>query len=97
VRLEFGPEADEELQEATSWYVEHAWHVAERFVAEVERVTALIGEQPMMRPEVVPGVRRAILDGFPYSLLYAIEADRVFVLAVMHMKRHPDSWRGRRR
>lgn len=95
--IQFGPEADTELEEATAWYIEHAWDVAERFVAEVGRVAALVVERPTMRAEVEPGVRRALLHGFPYSLVYTVEADRVFVLAVMHMKRHPDYWRGRRR
>lgn len=97
MRIQFGPEADAELEEATAWYIEHAWDVAERFVAEVERVAALVVERPTMRAEVEPGVRRAQFRGFPYSLVYTVEPDRIFVLAVMHMKRHPDYWKRRRR
>jgi plasmid stabilization system protein ParE len=70
--------------------------VAERFADEVVRVSALIGERPRLWAEIEPGVRRALLRGFPYSLIYSIESDRVFVLAVMHQKRRPGYWRDRK-
>lgn len=28
--------------------------------------------------------------------LYSIESDRVYILAVMHLHRHPDYWKSRR-
>jgi len=33
---------------------------------------------------------------FPYGVLYSIEPDRVYILAVMHLHRHPDYWKSRR-
>ncbi|MFV8751586.1 type II toxin-antitoxin system RelE/ParE family toxin [Nannocystaceae bacterium ST9] len=93
--VELGPEAESELAEATAWYGEHGWDLAERFVAEVRRVVALLVERPSMRAEIEPGIRRVLLHGFPYSLIYCLEPDCIFILAVTHHKRHPDSWRGR--
>jgi toxin ParE1/3/4 len=103
VRVELAPPADAELAEATEWYLaqgvepEHGLELAERFVDAVERGANLIADQPRLHAEIEPGVRRAVLHDFPYSLIYAIEPDCVLVLAVMHHKRSPGYWRGRAR
>jgi toxin ParE1/3/4 len=38
---------------------------------------------------------RATLSRFPYKLLYAIEADYIYLIAVAHQHRKPDYWIGR--
>ena len=30
---------------------------------------------------------------FPYGIIYAVENGEVLVISVMHLHRHPDSWR----
>jgi hypothetical protein len=76
VLVEFGARADAEYLEALVWYLERELEVAGRFADEVERVTASIRENPRLWPEVEPGIRRALLRGFPYSLIFALEPDR---------------------
>jgi plasmid stabilization system protein ParE len=97
VRVEFSLDAEIEFDEATAWYFERDPDVADRFVVDVENTAARIVERPTMRAEIEPGVRRALLHDFPYSLIYRLEDDCVFVLAVMHHKRHPTYWHDRNR
>lgn len=103
MRLDLASGADAELAEATAWYLaqalepEHGFELAERFVAAVERGMSVIAERPELHAEIEPGVRRVVLRGFPYSLIYAIEPERILVLAVMHHKRSPGYWRSRSR
>ena len=33
-----------------------------------------------------------ILSRFPYKLLYSVEADHLYVIAVAHLHRAPDYW-----
>lgn len=33
-----------------------------------------------------------ILSRFPYKLLYAIEPDHIYIIAVAHLHRAPDYW-----
>jgi plasmid stabilization system protein ParE len=95
--LELSSAANAELVAATVWYFEHGGgeDLAVRFTIEVDRVSALIVENPRLWREVEPGIRRALLTDFPFSLIYAIEPDRVFVLAVAHQSREAGYWRGR--
>ncbi|WP_433936923.1 type II toxin-antitoxin system RelE/ParE family toxin [Sorangium cellulosum] len=88
-------EAEREVHEAFVWYAARDPDVADRFEAEVLSAFNRIAEAPEQGPELEPGVRRLLLQRFPYGLLYAVEPDRLLVLAVMHLRRRPGSWRGR--
>ncbi len=39
--------------------------------------------------------RRCVVNRFPYGILYQIRSDRILVVAIMHLKRDPDTWRER--
>lgn len=69
------PEAEEEADEAADWYAAHddGDDLDERFLAEVTRVGRLIGERPRAWTEIEPGIRRAVLRRFPYSLIYTVK------------------------
>jgi hypothetical protein len=53
---------------------------------------AKIEAHPQAWPRLRGGVRKCLVEAFPYKLLYAIEADCIHVVAVMHAKRNPDYW-----
>ncbi len=97
MQLEFGAQADAEVLEATVWYLvsEGGEALALRFATEIERISALTAENPRLWPEIEPGVRRGLLHGFPYALIYTIETDCVFVLALAHQRQRYGYWRER--
>ena len=69
-----------------------------RFEAELGVVLDGIAEAPEQGFEIESGVRRMLLGGrFPYGILYTVEADRILVLTVMHLRRRPGYWRSRAR
>jgi hypothetical protein len=45
--------------------------------------------------EVRHAVHRALANRYPYGVLYAVEPDRIYVAAVMHLRQRPGYWRGR--
>ena len=49
-----------------------------------------------MYPVIRRDTRRALLERFPYSLLYRIVHEQVVVVACFHAKRHPKRWYSRR-
>jgi hypothetical protein len=54
-----------------------------------------VADYPFMWPEVDVEVRRCLVHRFPYGVLYSIEPDGIFILAVMHLNRDPDYWKHR--
>jgi hypothetical protein len=56
----------------------------------VERVLA----SPTRWPERAQGVRRCLVERFPYSLVFRIDGDTLRFIAVQHHRRQPRDWTG---
>lgn len=93
--LQLAPEAEQEAREAFLWYWQRDPQVGLRFEAALVATLERAAEAPEHGPAVDAGVRRLYVEGFPYGVLYAVEPERVVVLAVMHLHRRPGYWRSR--
>ena len=85
-------EADCEFQSALETYQTESQELAVRFYREVLTTLTRIESHPKAWPRMRGAVRKCLVTGFPYKLLYTIEPDRIFVVAVMHAKRRPGYW-----
>jgi plasmid stabilization system protein ParE len=63
-----------------------------RFYDEVKRAEGFIAEFPEAAEEIRPGIRKRPLRVFRCSLIYAIEADQLLIIAVAHQSRRPGYW-----
>ena len=89
-------EAEAEYLEASRTYASEADTLADEFEDEVERCAVLIVKHPKAAPFVRgKKVRCKVLHRFPYSLFYAVETDRIQIVAVAHQSRRPGYWRHR--
>jgi plasmid stabilization system protein ParE len=93
--VEYHPLALEELIDSAEYYEARAELLGESFLDEVERAVADVSESPEQWPYFVMNSRRRLLDRFPYSIVYLIETERIYILAVMHQRRRPVYWRKR--
>ena len=84
--------AEEEMQAAASYYEERLNGLGNRFLDEVLLTGRRIVEQPEAWPIISGRIRRCLLQRFPYGLLYRLEANRIYLLAVMHLRRNPNYW-----
>jgi plasmid stabilization system protein ParE len=94
-RFVFHPGAREELREARDWYERQRVGLGAELGEAVDGELERIGEYPTRYPEVVAGLRRAVLRRFPYSLFYRVRSADIQILAVFHHKRDPRVWRRR--
>ena len=92
------PEAGLDVEISTLWYEEQQRGLGTRFLDGLTEVFARIAENPLQFPELEKGMRRALLRRFPYGIYFVPEPkpNRVVILAVLHMHRHPDTWKQRR-
>lgn len=96
IKVEFHPEAEQELSEAKSWYRERSKLAARAFATEIATSIRQISDAPSRWPETKPGERRFVLSRFPFSILYRVSPNRIFITAVAHQKRRPGYWRERK-
>lgn len=92
MRVVFSPEARQEFEEAECYYSQQVPGLGERFRAEVRSALTRIRTWPLSCPAESGDIRRLILPRFPYKLLYSVEADHIYVIAVAHQHREPHNW-----
>ena len=88
--------ATEEMIEAALWYEGKAPGLGPDFLAEVQHATDQIASVPQAGAFADEQTRRRMVRRFPFAILYRAEPDRIVVVAVMHLRRKPGYWRGRR-
>jgi plasmid stabilization system protein ParE len=90
--VEYHPLAFEELVDSAEYYEAQVDRPGESFLDEVERDVAVVSASPERWPYFLLNSRRHLLNRFPYSIVYLIETERIYILAVMHQRRRPAYW-----
>jgi len=95
MKYDFHPEAFTEFEDSAAFYSECQTGLELRFIDAVRNAIGRICEDPE-RWRIFDGdLRRILVHVFPYAVLYSIEPDRVYIIAVMHSSRKPGYWKER--
>jgi plasmid stabilization system protein ParE len=94
-RIIVQPQSDLDIQATTVWYEDQQSGLGARFLGELDVVFQRIEDNPRQFPVVEGQVHRALLQHFPYGIYFLAESEAVTILAVLHLHRHPDVWKGR--
>jgi hypothetical protein len=88
----FHPEAG---AEAVDYYEERRKGLGRDFATEVYSAIERIAVCPKAWTAVENGIRRCLVRRFPYGVIYSERGDKIYILAVMHLRRNPDYWKHR--
>jgi plasmid stabilization system protein ParE len=91
-RVLFTEAARADLAEAVDWYHVHAAQMVPEFR---ESAVARIAANPTQFPAGPYQTRRALLQRFPYLLIFRETDEDCYVVAVFHTRRDPTTWRRR--
>jgi plasmid stabilization system protein ParE len=94
-RVIFRREGRQDVLEAYRWYERQRAELGVEFRDELEAVLDRIVKTPEAYPVVHRETRRARLRRFPYGVFYRVLDDAIVVIAVMHARRDPSSWKRR--
>lgn len=94
--LSFHRLAELELEEAAHYYESISTGLGTTFVNSIEACAQSILAFPRSGRTIRGQIRQRLARGFPYAIVYTGIGDRIRVLAVMHTKRRPSYWAGRR-
>ncbi|TMA90118.1 MAG: hypothetical protein E6J77_07075 [Deltaproteobacteria bacterium] len=64
-------------------------------VCRTRRAARTLAKNPELGHRFSRRLRRFLVRRFPYGLLYRVESDQIFIVAVAHLRRRPGYWRGR--
>lgn len=81
--------ADRDIEEAVAWYDEQRPRLGDTFLLDLGESLDQIRHHPEMYQRLVGNVRRAVLHGFPYSILYRVLPDVIEVVGVLHSQVDP--------
>ena len=84
--------AVEELKDAVEFYELQLEGLGKRFNHEIKSALRSIKKNPDTWPIESGDIKKFILHKFPYKILYSIEADYIYVIAIAHMHRRPQYW-----
>lgn len=95
-RLVSEPGADLDVEATFQWYENELPGLGLEFLDELRSAYDRIVQGPLNYQDLRSGIRRTLLRRFPYAVYFAVEADVIVVLAVLHAHRDPAEWQKRR-
>ena len=95
MNFRFHADASTEYERDIRYYKKRQPGLQHRFVAAVEEAIRRILEHPERWRMIEPDIRRCLTKTFPYSIIYSVQGDAVFIIAVAHGSREPGYWKDR--
>lgn len=81
-----------ELADAEEYYELEQLGLGKRFKDEIKKSILRIIQYPKAWSIEKGDVRKCLLHKFPYKILYSIESNHIFIIAIAHQHRKPDYW-----
>lgn len=95
MKVIFSRLAKTELDDAFSFYEKQFQGLGVRFKREIKSAIQRIQNYPEAWAVELDDIRKCLLHKFPYKVLYSIESDHIFIIAIAHQHRKPDYWVGK--
>ena len=95
MQIDFHPGAREELDDALGWYLERSPQASQRLAEGVAKALQSINADPWRFGVVEGNSRSCSIDRFPYQVVFRIDSNKLYVIAVAHAKRRPGYWKDR--
>lgn len=95
LKLSYHNLAEAEIDSSLSWYEERSRQAFDHFRIRLITTLSSIPKFPERFPCVYDEFRSARVKKFPYKVIFRIEQDTIFVIALAHDKRNPEYWKDR--
>ncbi|RJP79412.1 MAG: type II toxin-antitoxin system RelE/ParE family toxin [Desulfobacteraceae bacterium] len=95
MKINFLEIAQIELDDAIEYYNYEIPGLGDAFLTEVLSTLDRIGEFPEAWHHISKRSRRCQTRRFPYGIIYQIREQEILIVAIAHLHRKPDYWKGR--
>lgn len=94
-QISFHPDVADDIKCSYTWYEEKVKGLGDKFLNELEVGYLSIQRFPDTWANFQYGFKRYILNKFPFSILYKVSNEQIFIIAIMHNSRNPNYWKKR--
>jgi plasmid stabilization system protein ParE len=96
-RVRIAEPASDELTAAVRWYESRRPGLGADLFDAVTATIELTVRQPEIGTAAYPNLqlRRLLVEGFPYQVVYRLDEVDIVVVAIAHLKRRPGYWKHR--
>ncbi|MBI5637326.1 MAG: type II toxin-antitoxin system RelE/ParE family toxin [Nitrospinae bacterium] len=92
MKVRFLKPAQFEVDDAVAWYASQSAGLDTQFLDDLDKVIRRAVAFPFSCVEIEEGLRRCLFSRFPYGIIYGMDSDTIFVVAVAHLHREPRYW-----
>lgn len=98
MKFSLHPGAEADLRDAAEYYRERAGvALSQALFTEFEHSVRMLMQHPLLGALWAQGKRRLVMKHFPFSVIYTVASEEIFILAVAHHSRRPGYWRKRKK
>lgn len=90
--IEFHPDCHQEIHASYVWYESKSNGLGKQFLDSIESSINSISKFPKSNQIIKSDIRRCLTPKFPFGVLYKIVDNKIFIIAIMHLKRKPYYW-----
>jgi toxin ParE1/3/4 len=94
--IEFLPEVERDVLQAYNWYEEQLSGLGEDFLLSTDAAVNAIKRNPLLNAVEYKKVRKIKTKRFPFGVFYVLDKSLITVIAIVHLSRHPRTWKGRK-
>jgi plasmid stabilization system protein ParE len=95
MKYTFHPEARDELYEAVNFYETREIGPGLEFLEEIYSTILRIIEFPENYPRYSENTRKCLTNRFPFTVIYQIKKNEIFIATFAHQSRSPGYWKER--
>ncbi|MFW0860299.1 MAG: type II toxin-antitoxin system RelE/ParE family toxin [Dehalococcoidia bacterium] len=95
MNIEFLDVAEAEFTEAIAYYNQQSEGLGYEFAAEVRRTISRIVQYPEAWAPLSKRTRRCRTNRFPYGVIYQVRSETILIVAIMHLRQDPQTWKDR--
>ena len=88
-RVEFNPNAQQEVADSFDWYESSEVGLGHDFLASTDHCIRLIRSHPELFPIAFKNCRKALLTRFPFAVFYRVSISTLTIYAVFHCSKNP--------
>jgi len=89
------PEAESDIDDAYQWYESQRKGLGDNFLLCIEEALSRASRNPLIYSILYKEVRRVLIHRFPFGIFFINRENSISVLAVMHARRSPSTWKER--